>query len=204
MQDIVYLINDSLYINLTNRCTNQCVFCIRAKKKRFQGKYNLWLKEEPSSVEILKAIESTPNYKQIVFCGYGEPLIRLETIKIVAKSIKEKNNKMKIRIDTNGQANLFFRRNILPELKGLIDIISISLNAENSKTYDKICNSIFGENAFYGILDFIKEAKKHIPSVEVSIVNCPSLIDIEKSKKTIEGLGVSFRLRSYYEDDYIP
>lgn len=220
MQDIAYTLDDSIYLNITNRCTNACNFCIRYKTRKFQSEYTLWLDHEPTTEEILKAIGDPNKYKQIVFCGYGEPLIRLETVKEVASSIKSQlpassatqnqtrihtqTQKPIIRVDTNGQANLFHGRNILPELKDLIDIISISLNAESSETYNAMCNSFFGSKAHDAVLDFIKESKKYIPKVEISVVNMPNSVDIEKTRQLAKGLGVKFRIRTYYEEKYVP
>lgn len=220
MQDIAYAIDDSLYLNITNRCTNACVFCIRYKAPQFQGEHNLWLDHEPSAEEILKAIGDPKKYKEIVFCGYGEPLIKLDVVKEVAAKLKSKfrnastssasraqsrdpKSEIKVRINTNGQANLFHGRNIVPELASLVDSMTISLNAEKSETYDAICNSFFGVKAFDAVIDFIKEAKKIIPEVEISAVNLPN-INIDKTKKIAEDLGVSFRVRTYYEEKYVP
>jgi TatD DNase family protein len=200
MDSIVYPIKDSLYLNITNRCTNECAFCIRNKSRLFNKKYPLWLDREPTAEEIMQAVGDPKKYKQIVFCGYGEPLLRLETVKEVAKALKKK--KGTVRIDSNGHANLFWGRNILPELKGLIDIMSISLNAENAKLYNKICRSMYGENAFNAVLDFIKESKKYIPEVEVTVVDVPT-IDIKACKKIAKGLGANFRVRPYYEEKYV-
>ena len=202
MQDISYKLDNSLYLNITNRCTNACVFCIRYKARIFQGKYHLWLESEPTTEEILKAIGAPNQYKEIIFCGYGEPLIRLNTLIEVSQAIK-KISQTKIRIDTNGHANLFYQRNILPELKGLIDTMSVSLNAESSGVYDSICNSFFGKAAFPAVIDFIKESKKYIPEVEATVVNLPQVIDLEKSKKLAEELAAKFRIRTYYEEEYV-
>ena len=202
MQNISYTLDNHLYLNITNRCTNACVFCIRNKSRAFHGKYRLWLESEPSTEEIMKAIGDPAKYNEIVFCGYGEPLLRLNTVKEVSEAIK-KTGQTKIRIDTNGHANLFYQRNILPELKGLIDVMSISLNAENGEVYDSICNSFFGKIAFDAVIEFIKEAKKYIPHVEATVVGLPQMIDIEKARKIAEGLGVPFRVRTYYEEEYV-
>ena len=107
-----------------------------------------------------------------------------------------------IRIDTNGHGNLFWGRNILPELKGLIDFMSISLNAESAETYDKICRSFYGPAAYPAVLDFIREAKKYIPEVEASIVDLPT-VDKEKARAIADDLGVKFRVRPYYEETYV-
>ncbi len=203
MSDIAYVLNGSLYLNITNRCTNSCHFCIRYKSEKFEGEHSLWLQKEPKTEEIIKEIGDPSKYKQIVFCGYGESLIRLNTVKEVASWIKSQDKKAFIRVDTNGQANLFHGRNILPELKGLVDKLSISLNAQNSEVYQALCNSFFGEDAYSAVIAFIKEAKKEIPEVEVSSVDIEG-VDKEKSKKIAADLGVSFRIREYYEEKYKP
>ncbi|MEE8638362.1 MAG: TatD family nuclease-associated radical SAM protein [Candidatus Margulisiibacteriota bacterium] len=202
MQDIVYKVGDSLYLNITNRCTNQCQFCIRYKSRFFNKKYALWLDQEPTTEEIIKAIGDPSKYKQIVFCGYGEPLLRLDTVKQVAQKIKSKTKKTKIRIDTNGHATLFWGRNILPELKGLIDIMSVSLGAENAEVYDRICLSIYGKRAYPALIDFIEESKKYVPEVEATVVDLP-MIDINACKKFAEKLVARFKVRPYYEETYV-
>jgi len=199
MNSIAYPIKDSLYLNITNRCTNECAFCIRNLSRNFNQKYDLWLKEEPSTEEIIAAIGDPTKYKQIVFCGYGEPLIRLDVVKEVAKSIQ---GKAPVRIDTNGHANLYWGKNILPELKGLIDSMSVSLNAENAKEYNKICRSLYGEKSYIAVLEFIEQAKNYIPAVEATIVDLPK-IDKKACEKIAQDLGITFRIRPYYEEKYV-
>jgi TatD family-associated radical SAM protein len=206
MSDISYIVGDSLYLNITNRCTNRCPFCIRYKSREFNQQYKLWLDKEPAVEEILVDIGNASKYKQIVFCGYGEPLVRLDVVKAVAKQLKSpvpgtQSLAPKIRIDTNGTANLFWGRNILPELKGLIDHVSISLNAPDAETYDKLCHSLYGKAAYPAVIEFIKEAKKYIPTVEVSVVDLPA-VDKEQARAMAGALGVNFRVRPYYEETY--
>jgi len=202
MSSIAYPIGDSLYLNITNRCTNECPFCIRNKNRKFNQQFDLWLTKEPSVDELIAAIGDPAKYKQIVFCGYGEPTIRLDVIKEVSSALRITHCALPIRIDTNGHGNLFWGRNILPELKGLIDFISISLNAQNAEIYDKICHSQYGLKAYPAIIEFIKEAKKYIPTVEATVVDLPT-IDKAACRKIAEDLGVSFRVRPYYEEQYI-
>jgi TatD family-associated radical SAM protein len=197
---LAYTIGENLYLNLTNRCTNQCIFCIRSKCQQLNQKFPLWLEHEPSEQELLAAIKNPALYKQVVFCGYGEPLIRLQTVINIAKELKK--NQTTIRLNTNGQANLFWGRNILPELIGLIDFISISLNSSQAEKYEKICCPAFGKQAFPAVVEFIKEAKKYIPNVEISIINLPG-IDIAECEQMAKNLGISLRVRSYYEETYM-
>lgn len=198
---ITYELGDSLYLNLTNRCTNQCKFCVRQYKEGLGG-CNLWLDEEPTVEEVIEDIKEqrkdVEEYEEIVFCGYGEPLIRLETVKKVAKWLR--NFKVKVRIDTNGQVNLVHERNVAPELEGLIDVISISLNAKNANKYQQLCNSEFTEDAFAEILKFTEECKKYIPEVILTVVNYPTT-SIYECRKIAENLGVDFRVRQYCQED---
>jgi TatD family-associated radical SAM protein len=200
MNTIAYKIGDSLYLNITNRCTNKCVFCIRDKAKLFNSKHDLWLKKEPSAKEIIEAIGDPSKYTEVVFCGYGEPLIRLDTVIEVSRWLKEKG--AKVRIDTNGHGNLIHKRNIVPELKGLVDSISISLNAGDREEYDEICRPDFGEDAFDAIIEFTRECREYIPNVELTVVGLPK-VKVKEAKKIADDLGVTFRVRTYYEKDYV-
>lgn len=188
--EIAYKIRNTLYLNITNRCTNSCSFCIRFHTDYVKG-HNLRLSAEPTEEEIKNAIGDPKRYKEIVFCGYGEPLLRLDLVKNVASWIKQ--NKGKVRINTNGHGNLIHGRNILPELKGIVDSISISLDAQDEETYNKICKPIF-KDAFNGVISFIKEAKKNIPEVTVTVVTVKD-VDVQKCKEIAEKLGVRFRVR---------
>ena len=188
--EITYKIRDNLYLNITNQCTNKCSFCIRFHSDYVKG-HNLRLAEEPAEEELMHAIGDPSQYKEIVFCGYGEPLLRLDLVKSVAAWIKQ--NKGRVRVNTNGHGNLIYGRNILPELKDIVDSISISLDAHDEETYNRICRPSL-KNAFRGVIEFIKEAVKFIPRVEVTVVTLPG-IDIEKCRKIAEDLGVEFRVR---------
>ncbi|MEW6087183.1 MAG: YchF/TatD family DNA exonuclease [bacterium] len=192
---IAYPIRNSIYLNITNRCTSECTFCIRYKTDFVKG-HNLKLKKEPGLEEILNSLENAENYSEVVFCGYGEPLLRLELIKKIAGNLKARG--LKVRIDTNGHGNLIYKRNILPELKGLVDAMSISLNTENEDKYFKLCKPIFGKETYLEVIEFIKEAKKYIPEVNVSVVALPE-VNVEKCREIAKNLGVGFRLREYDE-----
>lgn len=192
---IAYVIRNSLYLNITNRCTNQCTFCAKFKDFTVKG-HQLCLEREPSVDEVMQAIGDPSSYDEVVFCGYGEPLLRLELVKEVARKLKEKN--IPVRINTDGQANLVHKRNILPELNGLVDFISVSLNAPDPETYQRICQSEFGAEGYDEIKKFLLEAKKQIPSVTATAVTLPG-ISMDACRKVAEELGVEFRERVYNE-----
>lgn len=192
---IAYKIRNSLYLNMTNLCTNCCVFCERETDPFVQG-HNLKLDQEPSAGELWKEIGDPAKYDEIVFCGYGEPTLRLPVILELSRKIKAHHGKT--RLNTNGHGNLIYKRNILPELSGLIDTISVSLNAENSRKYNEICHPNFKNGAFEAVKSFIKESKKYIPVVVATIVGMPDQVDIQECKRIVKNeLGVEFRERSY-------
>jgi TatD DNase family protein len=189
--EIAYKIRDNLYLNITNRCTNSCSFCIRFHSDYVKG-HNLRLWDEPTEEEVKQAIGDPAQYQEIVFCGYGEPLLRLDLVKNVAQWIKLRNGK--VRINTNGHGNLIYGRNILPELQGIVDSLSISLDAQDKIIYDKICKPSF-KNAYEGVLSFIREAQKFIPDIQVTAVTLPG-VDIEECRRVAGDLGVRLRVRT--------
>lgn len=188
--EIAYKIRDSLYLNITNRCTSRCTFCVKFHTDFVKG-HNLRLQHEPSEEELKSAIGNPVEYKEIVFCGYGEPLLRLDVVKSVASWIKEKGGR--VRINTNGHGNLIHKRNVLPELQGLVDSISISLDAHDEDTYNRICRPTF-KNAFNEVINFIKESKKYIPDVTATVVTAEG-VDVDKCKVITDMLGVRLRVR---------
>jgi TatD DNase family protein len=192
---IAYVIRNSLYLNITNRCTNSCTFCAKFRDFTVKG-HQLCLEREPTVAEVMQAIGDPSGYDEVVFCGYGEPLLRLDLVKEIAGALKQKG--IKVRINTDGQANLVHDRNILPELAGLVDAISVSLNAPDAMTYQKICQSEYGEQGYPAIKQFLIEARRHIPSVTATAVALPG-IDIEACRRVAEDLQVEFRERAYNE-----
>ena len=199
---ITYEFEGSLYVNFTNQCSNDCVFCLRNNQSTVNGEDNLWLDHEPSLDEIKADFKTRDmnKYKWAVFCGYGEPLMRFDTCIETAKWLKITYPHIKIRINTNGQASMIEKRDVTPEFNGIIDSLSISLNAPDSKRYDKLCKSVFGEAAFDGLIDFAKRAKAYVPAVTLSIVD-KDLTDADKQKCKLlaDDCGVSFRIREYIE-----
>jgi TatD DNase family protein len=190
-----YKLGEALYINVTNRCNANCVFCKRKDDPTLRG-YNLGMErtDEPDAGVYIKEIGDPKNYKEIVFCGYGEPTIRWDVVKAVAKYIKE--NGGKTRLNTNGHGNAINKRDITPELSGLIDVVSISLNTFNPKQYSELMGlkvSYFNE-----MINFAKGAKLFVEKVVMSIVSVDE-VDIERSRKIAEeNIGAEFRVREYF------
>lgn len=199
---ITYELGDALYVNVTNRCSNDCTFCVRNNHDDVNGKDNLWLDREPTVDEIKEDFKTRnlSKYSSVVFCGYGEPLMRFDDCIEVAHWLKEQCPNLPIRINTNGQANMIEKRDVTPLFEGLIDTISISLNASNAKRYDEICQSVFGEEAFKGIQEFARLAKRFVPRVVFSIVDHDiSKEEIEICRSIAKDCGVDFRIREYIE-----
>ncbi len=188
--EITYRIRDSLYLNITNRCTNVCSFCVKFRSDFVKG-HRLRLASEPTEEEIIHGIGDPSRYSEVVFCGYGEPLQRLDTVRNVAAWVKKNNGR--VRINTNGHANLIHGRDVLPELRGLVDSISISLDAQDRETYDRICRPVF-KDAYAEVLRFIAEAKDYIPEVQVTVVELEG-VDTAKCAEIAERLGVRLSIR---------
>lgn len=192
----IYGLGDALYVNLTNRCTNRCSFCIRDESTGIGG-YNLWLDREPTAKEIIDSMGDISRYSEVIFCGYGEPTIKLNELIEVAKAVKDQGGKT--RLNTNGQANLYHGKNIIPRLEGIIDTVSISLNAPTASEYQKVCQSKYGEKSFHGILEFAKACKEYIPNVVLTVVDVLPPEQIEESRDIARELGVDFRVRTFVE-----
>lgn len=192
---IAYQIRNSLYLNITNRCTNSCVFCAKFDDFVVKG-HELKLDHEPDIAELKKAIGTQQDYSEIVFCGYGEPLLRLDLILELATWLKQRQ--VRIRINTDGLANLVYARNILPELAGKIDALSVSLNAADADQYQQLCRSKFPEHGYQAVKDFLKLALQYIPEVTATAVSYPG-VDINSCQRVAEELGVEFRAREYNE-----
>lgn len=194
---ITYPVHTGLYINLTNKCPCACTFCLRQNGSGAYGSDPLWLEHEPSveeTIESLKGWDLT-RFQEIVFCGYGEPTERLPELLEVAKWIKE-NTTLPTRINTNGLGSLIWERDITPDLKGLIDSVSISLNATNPERYLELTRSKFGIGSFQAMLDFARDAKQYVPHVILTVVDqVTSKEEQEESQRICDSIGVTLRVR---------
>jgi TatD DNase family protein len=193
---IAYRIRDALYLNITNKCTIACTFCPKFEDYMVKGHF-LRLPREPELPEILEAAADLEGAREVVFCGYGEPTLRLEVLRDVARHLKGRG--ARVRLNTDGLACLVHGRNILPDLKGLIDCVSVSLNAPNGDEYARLCPSRHGAAAYEAVKSFIREAKSWIPEVQATAVTVPGL-DIESCRRIAEDeLGARFRAREFNE-----
>jgi len=193
-ETITYVINNKLYINLTNKCNLHCAFCQRERERNFMVKgYWVWVSRDPSVEEIIKEIGNPKKYEEVVFCGYGEPTLRFSALKEIARWVKEKGGR--VRVDTNGLMFTFLPREKLKELKGLVDVWSVSLNAPDKETYDRVCRPA-QVNAFEMVIDFIKEALKEGFEVVATAVDYDG-VDMEKTEELAKSLGAKFRGRVY-------
>ncbi len=188
---IAYEMWGNLYLNITNRCTNECEFCIRYQTDVLWG-YNLRLEREPSAKELLEAIGDPTRYGEVVFCGYGEPTVRLDVLLEVGRAVREAGGR--VRVDTNGHANLIWNRNVAPELAEAADAVSVSLNAESAEVYERICKPSFGPDTYDHVKAFIRESLKAGLEVTASVVSIPE-VDIEASRRVATELGAEFRVR---------
>ena len=203
---ITYEYEGALYVNLTNRCNCNCEFCLRRGKAEgsIYTEDSLWLEHEPSHEEAMASFLSRDvcSYREIVFCGYGEPTYRIDEIFALADELKARfgDQLPPLRINTNGHANLINGRNVCPELAGRIHTVSISLNADNAKVYDALCHPIQGEAAYQAMLDFAEEAAKYVPNVVFTIVDKDKTVEeIENCKKIAANRNVKLRIRSFID-----
>ncbi len=209
---LVYLLDGKIYINLTNRCTNDCIFCLRKDKDDVVGQ-TLWLDNENSNADdVIKQFELKRNelltthnlpFKEVIFCGYGEPMLKFDVMKQVAKYIKDKYPETKIRVNTNGHANYVYKKNVVPECKGLIDEFSVSLNGSTKEEYDELSQPKFDE-AYDEMKKFIKACSDEGISVVASVVEGYKgrHLDLEKCEEIAKSLGAKFRVREWIKNGY--
>lgn len=196
---ICYPVNKGLYVNLTNRCSNLCEFCIRQNGDGVYGSDSLWLEREPTANEVIECIKDydLSTFEELVFCGYGEPTERADVLVEVAKAVKAMYD-ISIRINTNGHGNLINGRDITPQFEGVIDVVSVSLNCANAEDYVRICHPRFGADAYTGLIDFAALCVGKVPRVVLSVVDTTiSDSDIEICRKLALDIGAELRVRPF-------
>ena len=197
----VYILDGNLYINLTNKCCNGCDFCVRNERSSYYGNY-LWLRHgEPTAAQVIAALNGLGDltrFKEGVFCGFGEPTYRMAEMVAVCDFLHEKG--LKTRLNTNGQGNLVNKRDIVPEMKGKIDFVNVSLNASCAEKYQPMCRSQFGAAGFEGLIEFAKLCKKNDIPCRFSIVDCIGEEEVEACKRLAQSVSIPLHIRKYIQD----
>lgn len=198
---IVYPLGSGLYINLTNRCPCACTFCIRQNGEGVYGSESLWLEREPTAEEVNAAVDAAEleNYDEVVFCGYGEPTERLDVLLEVARHVRRVAPKLPIRVNTNGLSDLIAGRSTAAEFKGLVDTLSISMNAPTAEEYVAVCRPKFGLAAYEAMLKFAAEAAKVVPTVVMSVVGTADMTPekIAACQAIADRIGARLRVRTF-------
>ena len=202
---IVYPVGKGLYVNLTNLCPCACAFCIRQNGAGVYGSDSLWLEREPSVEETIAALDAADlsSYEEVVFCGYGEPTERLDDLLAVARHIREVAPKTPIRVNTNGLADLIAGVPTAARFAGLVDTLSVSLNASTAEEYVQLCRPKFGDVSYEAMLTFAAEAKRYVPSVVMSVVGTADMTPekVAACQAVCDRIGVPLRVRVYSPPD---
>ena len=193
MAQISYKIRNSLYLNITDRCTLVCQFCPKTQGILKVHEFDLTLDQRPEVDEIIRSVGDPGAYAEIVFCGYGEPTLRLKVLKQVAQWIKDHGGR--VRINTDGLANLVNKRNVLPELEGLVDAVSVSLNAQDESVYNRHCRPAL-PGSYQAMLDFLEQAPAWIPHVTATAIEGLEGVDMDACEKLAHERGAEFRRRT--------
>ena len=196
---ILYEVHGNLYINLTNKCPCACTFCLRQTRDHMEESGSLWLEHDTSYEELVAEFKKTDMnpYREAVFCGFGEPTEAFEVLKKVAAFVKETYH-MPIRLNTNGLGNLVNGRDITPEMEGLIDTVSISLNTPNADRYHELVRSKFGDKSFDAMLDFARSSTKYVPNVVMTTVDTTiTKEEEEECRRICDSIGAKYRIRPW-------
>lgn len=161
----------AVYVNITNDCNCDCVFCLRSMKEMARES-SLWIEHDPSLPEIVEELERLPwqYVREVVCCGFGEPLIRLDTVLSVLRWVKEHHPDMPTRVNTNGLGELEHGYVFADQFAGLLDTVSISLNASNAERYLALTHSRFGISSYEAMLTFAEHCKPYVPNVVLTVV----------------------------------
>ena len=199
MMTLTYKVKNGVYVNMTNRCPCACTFCLRHNAPGVYGSDPLWLDREPTVEEVIESLKGwdLSTLDEVVFCGYGEPTERLYDILKVAEYIRSVSA-IKIRINTNGLSDLIHGKATAPDLKGLVDTVSVSLNATNAEDYLKVCRPKFGIESYDAMLAFTRDCTKYVPSVVMTVVDVvTSKEEQAKCKAICDSVGATLRIRPY-------
>ncbi len=196
----VYELDGNIYINLTNKCSNGCEFCVRNERASYYGNY-LWIRHgDPTAEKVIAELEKkdVSAYKELVFCGFGEPTYKMDEMTAIAEYAHSRG--LKTRLNTNGQGNLINKRDIVPDLKGKIDLVNVSLNAPDAESYQKICHSQYRLDAFPALVEFAKSCVKNGVACRFSVVDCIGAEAVDSCRRLAESEGVPLYVRKYIAD----
>lgn len=198
---ITYQVKDSIYVNLTNRCPCACTFCLRHNGPGVYGSDSLWLEREPALDEVMADLGrwDYTRFREVVFCGYGEPTERLDALLAAAELLKKRDSTLRVRVNTNGLSDLVNGKPTAGLFAGKVDCLSISLNTDDPAEYLAVCRPKFGEAAYPALLKFTREAASVVPEVVMTVVGEP-VTDIAKQERcraVAESLGARLRVRPY-------
>lgn len=199
MMTILYPVYHNLYVNMTNRCPCACTFCLRQNGEGAYGSEPLWLDREPTVEEVIAAFDEwdLTQFEEIVFCGYGEPTERLDDLLAVASYLKKVHHKT-IRINTNGMADLIAGEPTAHKLKGLVDVVSISLNSPDEAEYLRVVRPKFGAGSYQAMLRYAKDCTAYVPKVVMTVVDeVTTKEEQEECRNICEQLGATLRVRPY-------
>lgn len=201
MADIVYVLYNKPYINLTNQCPCDCTFCIRNNGDSVGTSENMWHEKDPSQEDVFKSLNEFDfsSYNEVVFCGYGEPTMAKDNLIFAAKMLKEQYPNIKIRVDTNGLSKLIWGKSIVKDIAPYIDMVSVSLNAPTAEKYNEVTRPKFGIDSFQCMLEFAKECKEVGLEVRFTLVDVISKQDIEDCKKIANDLQIPLHIREYVD-----
>ena len=198
---ITYQVKDAVYVNLTNRCPCNCTFCLRQNGSSVFGSGPLWLEREPTLEETIDSLGQWDyeRFREVVFCGYGEPTERLDVLLAVAEYLKKQDPARRVRVNTNGLSDLINGKPTAPLFVGKVDCLSISLNTDDPAEYLSVCHPKFGEAAYPAMLKFTQEAAALLPDVVMTVVGEPvtSLEKQERCRGVATRLGARLRVRPY-------
>ena len=187
-----YQIGDRLYLNITDRCTLECRFCPKTQNRPTVRGYDLTLSQRPTVEQLISSVGDPARYEEVVFCGFGEPTLRLKVLLEVAHWIKAHGGR--VRVNTDGLANLVHKDDTLPLLGECVDALSVSMNAQNAAVYEEHCQPAL-PGSYEKMLDFLRAAPRHIPEVTATAIRGLPGVDIDACERLARRLGVAFRAR---------
>ena len=200
MPTIAYRYHDALYLNITNRCPCDCAFCLRGNRDGVAGSGSLWLDSDPTTAEVIAAIQTygdLSQFSEVVYCGFGEPFSSYDVMLDVARWLKDQSATLRVRVNTNGLGDLITGHPTAPELTGLIDALSISLNAPTPEEYVQLCNPLYGLDALPAVIAFAKEVKHFVPDVSFTVVDLLTDEQFTACKRIAKEAGIPLRARAF-------